>query len=231
LICPKCRNEKLAQDVCPQCGLPEREALLQAAQSFRQAGKISSAIGYLDRCLHLGPGDTEALRQKAVCLYLEAIKSRELKWFDQANQTLVLELEKDWNWEPGHQYRIDLFSSFGRLKELEEEYLQTQTSDPVKKTICADMLKIIRLTRKFKEETLLTAESEPNNKWSWLKTMWPLGLLPFAILAMFMLSAAARSKETGYLEWIPYLWMLLGISVIFLFLFTMKLVHDNKKRK
>jgi hypothetical protein len=231
LICPKCRNEKLTQDVCPQCGLTEREALLQAAQSSRQEGKISSAISFYDKYLRLEPASAEILRQKAICLYLEAVKSKEQNWFDQANRTLVFELEKDWNWESGHQYRIDLFFSFGRLEELEAEYRQVQTADELKQAVCSNVLKIIQLTKKFKDENFLFADSAPKAKWSWLRKAWPLLLLPIVLWGMFLLSDSTPSKDPEYFSWIPFVWVLMGISVILLLLIAMKLNRYDAKKK
>jgi hypothetical protein len=230
LICPKCRNEKLDQDVCPQCGLAEREALLQAAQLSRQKGNISSAIDFFDRYLHLEPDNIEVKRQKIACLYLETVKSMEPSRFDQVNRMLALGLERDWNWETGHQYRINLFSSFGRLNELEEEYLRIRASDETKQAVCVKVLNIIQLTKKFKEETPLSADSAPNARLSWLRKAWPLLLLPIVLWGMFKLSDTSASKDPEYFSWMPFVWIILGILVILLLLVAMKLNRYNSKK-
>lgn len=231
MICPKCRNEKLDLDVCSQCGLTEREALLQAAQVSRRDGKLSPAINFYDKYLRLEPGDAEALRQKATCLYLHAVQRMEPTWFDQANQALKLILEKDWAWEAGHQHRIDLFSSFGRLEELEEEYRQVQTDDEPKQTACLNALKVIQLTKKFKEETFLSTESALDANALWLKKTWPLLLLPFVLWVMFEFSDFIRAKETDDYSWLFFVWILLGLLVILLFYIYMKLSRDSRKKK
>jgi hypothetical protein len=231
LICPKCKNEKLDRDICPRCGLSECEALLQTAQSFHQEGNISSAIEFYGRYLRLKPSNTEVSRQKVICLYLEAVKSKKPEWFDQANRALVLELEKDWNWEPGHQYRIDLFSSFGKLKELEEEYLRIQTSGETKRAVCANLLKIIRLTKKFKEENLTFANSAPKTNLSWLRKAWPLLLIPVVLLGLFSLSDSSTSKDPEYFSWAPFIGIILGLLIVILLLVALKLNRQNPKNK
>lgn len=231
MICPKCKNEKLGEDVCPKCGLSQKEALGSLATSLQMEGKIAGAIEIYDQYLRLEPDAIEVLRKKAVCLCLEAMATKNNLLFQTANETLLRGLGDDWNWEKGHQCRVDLFSRFGKLPDLLGEYESVAKQDNAKKNNCEKVVGIIRLVEKFKSETepVVTAVGRDNEFIIIWKCFWPSLFGALVVWAVMNISSWFVSVDSGNNIGFISLKAILGFSLLSLIFLNILSYRKEKK--
>lgn len=144
---------------CPQCGLGEKEALLKAADLYWAEGKQKLAVDYYGRYLSLEPGDFETACKNASRLSAMAREQRDPQLFEKADGQLVKILQGHWDWQGGHQSRIDLHFCFGKLDSLLAEYQKAAEQDPSRAARCGEMIRLIQLVRRFKDEQPAVPES------------------------------------------------------------------------
>lgn len=144
---------------CPQCGLGEKEALLKAADLYWAEGKQQLAVDIYGRYLALEPGDFDVASKRASYLCSMAQDSRDPALFTKADGQLVQILNGHWDWQAGHQNRVDLHFCFGKLDHLLAEYQKTAGQDPSRATRCAEIVRLIQLVRRFKDEQPIVPES------------------------------------------------------------------------
>jgi tetratricopeptide (TPR) repeat protein len=149
MICPNCKNEKWSEELCPQCGLDQKAALLAQGDLYQQQGRALEAEKFYEQYLRLDPDQWDVLRKRAIVLYGAALASGKKPLFDRADQALALALDKEWDWEQGHQFRINLFYAFGDLKEMEQVYSRISQEIPPRKELSDKILQVIQLTEKF----------------------------------------------------------------------------------
>ncbi len=149
MICPNCKNEKWSEEPCPQCGLDQKAALLTQGDLYQQQGRDLEAAKFYEDYLRLDPDQWDALRKRAIAFYSAALASGNKPLFDKADQALALALDKEWDWEQGHQFRVNLFYASGNLKELEQVYSRISQQNPPRKEMAEKTLKVIQLTEKF----------------------------------------------------------------------------------
>jgi hypothetical protein len=235
LICPNCKNEKLDKDICPQCKLSETEALSATAENYRLKGNTKLAIEFYNRYLRLEPTSADILRKKANALHMEAIASKEEILFNQANDALLFVLNKDWDWEKGHHYRVNLFFHFGKLENLKREYETIFLEDEIRREICKVVLKIITLTEKFNQEKLDTSSTDSNSEKDvkiLRRTFLPLIIgLPILLSAVYATTSELGAKDSNNVLMMTGVFMLLGVSILILILFCMRTYRTLKKEK
>jgi tetratricopeptide (TPR) repeat protein len=149
MICPNCKNEKWSEEVCPQCGLDQKTALLTQGDLYQKQGRALEAVRFYEDYLRLDPGQWDVLRKRAISLYGAALSAGTKPLFEKADQALALALDKEWDWEQGHQFRVNLFYASGDLKELEQIYSRIGLDRPDRREIAEKTLKVIQLTEKF----------------------------------------------------------------------------------
>lgn len=159
MICPYCKHEKMDAVSCPQCGLGEKEALLKAADLYWAEGKQELAVDYYGRYLALQPGDFDVACKRASYLCSMAQDRRDPVLFTKTDGQLVQILQGHWDWQAGHQRRVDLYFCFGKLDELVAEYQKTGEQDPSRASRCAEVIRLIQLVRRFKDELPMVPES------------------------------------------------------------------------
>ena len=137
---------------CPQCGLGEKEALLKAADLYWAEGKQELAVDFYGRYLSLEPGDFEVACKRASYLCSMAQDRRDPALFAKADGQLVQILKDHWDWKAGHQSRIDLHFCFGKLDGLLSDYQKTGEQDPSRAAGCAEVIRLVQLVRRFKDE-------------------------------------------------------------------------------
>jgi tetratricopeptide (TPR) repeat protein len=233
MLCPNCKNEKWNEDTCPQCGLDQKTALLNQGDLYQKEGRNLEAVKFYEQTLLLNPEDWDVLRKRAIGLYSAALSAGNKALFDKAEEALTQALEKEWNWEQGHQFRINLFYDFGNLKEMQQAYTRTSQQNPGRKEMAEKILKIIHLTEKFAQ-----AQSEPSapsaaqelSKW----------LLPGALLSIpfwlwilwrFLYPADPKNAPSGSVAiFTSIAAVLLCVGLIFLALiFSPKKEKNTKK--
>lgn len=231
MICPRCKNEKFAEDVCPKCGSNQKEALLALADSLRRENKTRAAIDNYDKYLLLDPDSKEVFQKKAIAHYAEAIAQNDISLFQKTNEILARSLEDDWDWEEGHQYRVELFSRFGKLTDILEEYQQIALRDNLKREVCQKIIKIIQLIDRFKNEkepvsTTLAKEDELSVLW---KCFWPslLGGLIVWVVVAFPSLVVFGDNDNNY--GIYSLRVALGISLLSLLVLNILSYRKEKK--
>ena len=234
MICVQCKNEKWSQDICPNCGWGDREASLAKADQFRQSGRYLSAIDFYNKVLSADPENMDVQMLKANCLYLEAVSTHKKSFFDQARGSLEQILQKKWDWEKGHQLRVDLFLSFGSLDELAKEYEPVANVEGPKKRIAQDIVRIIQLSKKFKENPPdVIVEVNLTNEWvKLLKSFWflPLGIPPLLWLA-YKFSSDPHSKEESGTPGLFLVLMIITLMIIAVIYIGMKLYRGNQKKE
>lgn len=176
MICPYCKHEKLDAPSCPQCGLAEKEALLKAAGLYWTEGKQELAVDYYGRYLALEPGDFDVACKRASYLCSMAQDRRDPLLFEKADKQITQILQGHWDWQAGHQSRMDLYFCFGNLDSLLADYQKIAGQDPVRAARCVEVGRLIQLMMRFKEEQpevpdSLKGESEASLL---LKSFFPL---------------------------------------------------------
>lgn len=234
MICVQCKNEKWEEAICPVCGLGEKEALLTRADQFRGEGSHALAAEYYGKYLEHDSGNIDVLTRKANALYLEAVSRREKVFFDKAEESLAAVLQKDWNWETGHQLRVDLYFCFGMLDELAREYEKILNEDGPRKNKALDILKVIQLTKKFKESPP-DVFTEMNNSGEWtlmLKGFWPLLTgVPLLLWVAYEFASAPRAREDNNVPVLFFVLMIIALTIVLLIYVSMKMYKGNRKKR
>jgi tetratricopeptide (TPR) repeat protein len=236
MLCPNCKNEKWSDEVCPQCGLDQKAALLTQGDLYQQEGRSLEAAKFYGQYLLLDPDQWDVLRKRAIGLYGAALSSMDKTLFEKADQALALALEKEWDWEQGHQFRVNLFYAFGNLKEIEAIYTQISRGNPARREIAEKNLRIIQLTEQFAKpasEESGAAPKKPTPKW----------LVPLLLLAtpiwLWILVKTLNSDQTDSAPanhdslLLGAAAVLFGAGVIVLTLLTWrkKIKTENKPKK
>ncbi|HET9870680.1 MAG TPA: hypothetical protein VFR02_09325, partial [bacterium] len=131
MLCPNCKQEKWNDPVCPGCGLDPKAAFAALGGRCLAEDRPLEAARAYEALLRLDPEDWDALRQRAIAWYAEAQAVRDPVLFDQADRALAQALEKEWGWEQGHQFRVNLAYTFTRLTDLRRQY-QAQAQVPAR---------------------------------------------------------------------------------------------------
>lgn len=233
MICPQCKNEKLDEDICHECGLSEKEALKSVADTLQREGRTALAIEFYQKYLLLDPDSIEVLRKKSSCLCLEAMGRGTVSMFDAANEALMQTLHKEWGWEKGHQFRVDLFSRFGKLADLREEYENIARQDAPRKESCEDIVKIIKLTEKFKNEppAVLTELNQEDKLFAVLKNFWPLFVGAMIGWVAIEVTASFVSDDKNNKLIVFLLRGFLGFSLLGLLVMNVLSYRKNKDQK
>jgi tetratricopeptide (TPR) repeat protein len=233
LICPNCKSERWEGELCPQCGLSEKQAFLKLAASYRNSGKPGPATECYEKILRLDPEDKEVRREKALCLVQEAMSRRDAGLFLKSDEALKGILLGDWGWEKGHEQRVSLSACFGELEKLQKEYAKEIGSDPSKKETGEKILETITLARKFSEnppvaETTLGPEESVG---LWLRSFWPV-ILGFFSLPLFVgaLPSLREVKALNQYLTIFFAWAFLVFSMVFLFILSLNFYKKNKTK-
>jgi tetratricopeptide (TPR) repeat protein len=232
LICPNCKSEKWESVLCPKCGLNKEDALLSAAELYRKEGKIRLAIENFDKYLQLNPDSFTVRCENVNCLCLEAIAQQELSLFNKANDELRNLLLTKWDWEQGHQYRLDLFYHFGRLKDLLTDYEQIGRKDENRKGVCEKVINIIHLTNKFQNNppNVTTNLESDFDRVLLLKSFWPLAFgLPVLLWAAYSVSTFPHAKDEGNIVFLFFIFVIFGLIIVMLFFVSMKLYRAKKR--
>lgn len=231
MICPRCKNEKLDQNICPHCGLDEKTALIKSADSAHQDGKVELAITYYDRYLQLSY-DPEINQKRASCLFMFAASHFGDSNFNKACEGLFRALNDDWSWQKGHQFLIDLFYKYGKLEILEKEYEQIASHDELKRKECERLIGTIRLLKKFKDNppSASTALSD-FDAGTTLKSFLPLSGIPFLLWGIYKAANLARSKDGNHTPLLIFICFVLGLAICVLILISMNRFKGKNKEK
>lgn len=236
MICPKCKNEKWDENICPQCGLSEKEALLFAGELFDKAGKVHQATECYEKYLLLEPNNFEVECKMAAGVCSEAISRREPPLFEKADSVTKNILERHWGWEKGHQIRSGLFFCFNQLDMLNNEYELVCQKDESKRKYCEKMITNIKLMKKFME-THPTAYGqypfEDENEYAlWFKSFWPLALgAPVILGGIYAFSKLQNAKDPNSFLYSLITFVVAGSGIIALFLLSMNFYKKNGKRE
>lgn len=232
MICPSCKNEKWDKDVCPQCHLDEKAALLIRAETYGLEGKHDLELEFYNRYLRIEPTSINILIKRANNLHIAAISSSEERLFNQANEALLFIIEKDWSLEKAHYYRVNLFFHFGKLNILKTEYEQMCLGNEIRKKVCDDILKVISLTEKFNQGHLGSSVNAAFDGNVLLKSFLPLLIgLPLLLGAVYRTVLLLSAKEENDTVMAAGIFMLLGASILILILFCMRSYSMAKKKK
>jgi tetratricopeptide (TPR) repeat protein len=170
MLCPNCKNEKWNEEVCPRCGMDPQTALLSKADLYQQEGRHLDAARYYEDYLKLEPGQWDVVRKKAVALYGAALKAQDKNSFTKADQALAEALEQEWDWEQGHQFRVNLSYEYGRLEDIKDQYERAAAQTPARKGQAEKAMKIILLTERFAAPS--DEEKAASPKKSWISSDW-----------------------------------------------------------
>jgi tetratricopeptide (TPR) repeat protein len=176
LICPCCKNEKLEADICPNCSLGQKEALLKAADECWGQEKPDQAIEYYGKYLALQPDDFDIACKRADCLCLLTLRRRDQALFKQADHDLLQILENHWDWETGHRHRMDLYGLFDKLELLVQEYDKIHRRNPSRAESCDKIIHNIKLVSRFKNAPPLVPATPADTSEAFVlwQSFWPL---------------------------------------------------------
>ena len=230
MICSHCKNEKWDIDVCPNCGLSEREALWAEAEKSRKSQKWLFAVKAYQKYLLFQPRHLEALQKVANCLSMIASLNFQDSLFHQASQAIFEALNEDWDWERGHELLIDLYTRYEKLEDLSKQYEQIASREVAKAKICENMVRTIRLTQKFKNAlpVVNTSLDQTNSLKEFIKDFWFLFLLPLLLGAIYIGSTLLNSRNEKQTYFLIFLITGLGLSVLVTFMVSVAL--RRKKR-
>jgi tetratricopeptide (TPR) repeat protein len=231
MICPYCKNEKLQAEICPSCGLGEKEALLKTADHCWNQGKQELALDYYGRYLTLEPGDFEAACKLASCLFSMALNRRDPLLFEKADRQIAQILENHWDWQSGHDQRLNLSICFGKLDSLRKDYAEIREKDPARAAVCDRMIRMIQLSERFRDERPEVPKSleEADKNTMRLESFWifGVGILVASALTWILIPLAQK----GLLPW-P---IAMGISIVcflaIIFLRVWRVRRINGKEK
>lgn len=228
MICPNCRNEYFDEPVCPQCGKDEISALRVAAEGYDLQERFDLSMEYWGKVLRKAPSDIEALRKRAVAGYRKAQGSANETSLRQSWSAVQEALERDWSWEIGHQYLVQIADKLGTLEELEKEYQESE-KDPERAEMGRRMVWVIQLVRQYKWQPPERSFKLPGDpEWIRLfKAYWPI-LPAYGWVLWVWKGLVTAIRDQRRIE------TYLGLLLIGLFLFSLLLlytVRDNRKKK
>lgn len=235
MICPKCRHEKLAEDICPNCGLDQKKALFEMGEFTRGLSRFAEAVKWYDRFLQLVPEDLEAQKGKATCIYLECLKGQDEDAFKKSDEAILQALEKDWDWEKGHLSRVDLYFHFSKIETLKKEYEGIGIRDDRKGKVCSKILGIIQLTDKFHAappvvETDISSRYQEFERF--LKKYWLMMFgTPLLLWMILELAEMSRSVSENKKAIIGFMSFILGLALLMLFFINIALFRKKSKFK
>lgn len=235
MICPKCRHEKWAEDICPNCGLDQKKALLVMAEFTRESNRFTEASKLYDQFLQLVPEDLEAQKGKATCLYLEGLKDLDENKFQKADEAIIRILEKDWAWEKGHLSRVDLYFHFFKIEKLKKDYEGIATHDENKRIVCQKILEIIRLTSKF-HETPPVVRTNISGRYqdfeSFFKKYWIMIFgTSFLLWMIWVLAEMSRLAAENKKMIIVFVSFISGLGLLMLFFINIAILRKKSKQK
>ena len=201
MLCPNCKNEKWNEEVCPRCGMDSQAALLSKGDLYQQEGRPLDAARCYEQYLKLSPDSWDVARKRAICLYAGAL-SRQDGPFAQADQALAQALEQEWDWEQGHQFRVNLAYAYGRLEEVRDYYEKTAAENLERREQADKTMKIILLTERFAAPEGEDKAASPKKPWissDWVTLAMVLAVplwLWFLARTLFPSTATATSGGT-----------------------------------
>ena len=234
MICPLCKNEKWEDDICPKCGLDENEALLTKTKELKLTERYLEAEDLFKKFILLEPGEENVLRMLATCLSIETISRRDVMLFERTRTALTQALDNDWAWDQGHQFQINLFICFGKQKDLIKDYEQIGLRDETRKNISEKMIKIIKLTEKYKVNppmvsTNLNSDSglitSLEKYWNFL---FGLCVFLWAINEVPNISKGLEEKKSFLAAFIFFIF---GTGILVLILVGMNIYRNNNGKK
>jgi tetratricopeptide (TPR) repeat protein len=196
MLCPNCKNEKWNEEVCPHCGMDPKAALLSKGDLYQQEGRHLDAARYYEDYLKLDPGQWDAVRKKAIALYGAALGAKDKNIFTKADQALVQALDQEWDWEQGHQFRVNLSYEYGQLEDIKDQYERAAAQVPGRKDQAEKAMKIILLTERFASPD--SEEKSESPKKSWLSSDWiTLGMVLAVPLWLWFLTRTLFPSTAG----------------------------------
>jgi hypothetical protein len=232
LICLLCKNEKWDADICSNCGLDKKEALLAKAKELKLSEKYLEAGDLFQKFLQLEPGEKNALSMLATCLSIEAISRRDVMLFERTRRALTQALDNDWAWDQGHQFQIDLFICFGKQADLIKDYEQMVLRDDTRRSISKKMIKIIQLTERFKKNPPVVSTSSTSNLelLKSFKKYWTLLFgLPILLGVIYEVPnfSYGNGEKKSFLA--LFIFMIFGTGILVLILVGMNIYRKNNK--
>jgi tetratricopeptide (TPR) repeat protein len=234
LICRNCRNEKLDSDICPECGLSDKDALLASAEALNQKGKTTAALEAYETYLRSQPNDFEIEKKQALLQCRNAIEKAAGQAFEAADQSISSALEKEWEWNQGHQKKLDLYFSYGKLKELEAFYSEIHKNSPDRSGQCDLMIKSIRAIEKFRENLPAVSSEVGGSRILHLmiKGFWPLLLgTPFLMWSAYTLARMNFAADPYNFKMAFFGYLIIALIWLGLFLISMRLHRQIKETK
>lgn len=231
MICPKCHHEKFS-DPCPSCGLYEPDALLAAAEEQRTKENYFQQLALFDKYSNIVPDNLEVMKKRVLLRFILFNREPNENELGKLDMEIVRVLRKEWGWIQGHECRVQLFQIAGDLKILEDDYQKhTQSVQGEDRLVDEKVLKIIHLTRSFKENPpridYPLGSSEVNTQVS-SRWKWVLLLLIPAGVGQFWFNTSNLTKEGDE----KYLWFsCLELGLAFLVVITVWLMRSRKKEK
>jgi hypothetical protein len=229
LICPNCKNEYFGNETCPSCGLTEEHALRRTAEELLRQERYAMAAEHLGRILHRNPHDVEVWKMQAGAYARMALISRDPMEMAHAEVVLRETVNLDWEWETGHQFRIQIADKSDRLDELVREYraiAQDGTSD--RSATAVRMIQVIQLTLQFKSEMPQVRGLKDPLSWrDYGVAFWPLLIgLPFTVISTQSAIQAYQAKEPVG----PYMAMVFAgiFGTVFLLFFTLRRMKEGR---
>jgi tetratricopeptide (TPR) repeat protein len=234
LICRNCRNEKLDSDICPECGLSEKDALLASAEALSLQGKTTAALEAYAAYLHFQPDAFEIEKKQALLKCRSAMEKATDQAFEAADHGISAVLEREWDWQEGHQRKLDLYFSYGKLKELETFYSEVDKNSPDRSGQCALMIKSIRTIEKFRENLPVVSSEVGGSRIFYLmiKGFWPLLLgTPFLMWSAYTLARMNFAADPYNFKMAFLGYLIIALIWLGLFLISMRLHRQNKETK
>jgi hypothetical protein len=232
LICPLCKNEKWNNDICPNCGLGEKEALLARANELKKREMYLEAGDLFQKFLQLEPGQKSALRMLAVCLSIETISRRDVVLYERARAALTQALDSDWLWDQGHQFQIDLSICFQKQADLINDYEKMSLNNEARKSVSERMIKVIRLTEKFKDNPPVVSTNLTSDfgGMSFFKKYWIVLLgLPILLFAIYEVPNIFYGNKEKISFLAPFIFLTLGAGILVLILMGLNIYRKNKE--
>ena len=231
MLCPNCKNDKWNEEVCPRCGMDQKTALLAQGDFYQQEGRHLDAARYYEDYLKLDPGQWDAVRKRAVALYVAALGAKAKNNFTRADEALAKALGQEWDWEQGHQFRVNLSYEYGQLENIKDQY-ELAAQNPARKDQTDKTMKIILLTERFAAPE---GEAETAKK-SWLSSDWITLTMVLAVpvwlwfLARTLFPSTANATSGGTL-WLLVTFCAAGLALFFIVRFFRKDVKSGASAK
>lgn len=160
---------------------------MKAAEDLLQQERFALAAEYLGRILHKDPGNVEIWKMQAVAYARMALSSLDPTQMAHAEVVLRETVNMDWEWETGHQFRIQIAEKAERLDELVREYRSiAQEERSERSAMAVRMIQVIQLTLQFKSISAGTGGEDSGEFWKgYLGVLLPMfvGLIFVALSA------------------------------------------------